>query len=347
MDQNNNNKVIRQQANLWIDQIDRGLSASQVEQIIQWAQQSESHRNALFNVAMLWDDMTITDRLNDIFPQHQATKIHNNMAHYAVAMSVMLVLFVSISNLYNGFVNHWLNPTYLFSNVQHFKTAIGEQKSFKLSDGSTLQLNTNSVIDINFSESKRLLTLVQGEAQFSVAKDLDRPFTVQSGAQSFTALGTVFNIQKDSNSSAELTVTEGKVLITSNDFTLDKIPAHFTSLAENKLPATLVVMGEKAIVSALKKQPTIVKTTSKQLEQTLSWQQGMLIFDGETLADALTEVTRYTNTQFKFDNPNLAEVKVSGYFKANDVDGLLQSLQSNLGIKAHKTANSLIWLSKN
>ena len=80
-------------------------------------------------------------------------------------------------------------------------------------DGSNIQLNTNSLVTIDFNNEQRKLILVRGEAHFDVAKDKNRPFTVVVGEKSFTALGTIFNVQKRSNNTMELVVTEGKVLV--------------------------------------------------------------------------------------------------------------------------------------
>ena len=70
----------------------------------------------------------------------------------------------------------------------------------------------------------------------------------------------------------------------------------------------------------------------------------MLIFNGEPLEKALLEVSRYTNSTFEIKDNNIAQLKVAGYFKAGDIDGLLTSLSSNFNISYQKSANNHITL---
>jgi transmembrane sensor len=71
----------------------------------------------------------------------------------------------------------------------------------------------------------------------------------------------------------------------------------------------------------------------------------MLVFTGEPLDEALAEVSRYTTTTFEIDDDALTKIKVAGYFKANDIDGLLKSLSSNFNIQFEKINNTSIRLS--
>ena len=89
----------------------------------------------------------------------------------------------------------------------------------------------------------------------------------------------------------------------------------------------------------------IQKISLDQVQRDLAWQQGMLIFDGEPLAKALKEVSRYTNTTFEISDVKIADLKVAGYFKAGDIDGLLQSLNFNFHINHQKTSENTIKLS--
>ena len=68
---------------------------------------------------------------------------------------------------------------------------------------------------------------------------------------------------------------------------------------------------------------------------------------GETLDEALAEVSRYTTTKFELNGEELTKIKVAGYFKANDIDGLVTSLSTNFNIKFEKMSNDSIRLSLN
>ena len=181
------------------------------------------------------------------------------------------------------------------------KIQVGEQKSFTLQDGSQIQLSTNSLINLDNSSTQRLLTLVQGDARFDVAKDKNSPLTVTVGEKSFTALGTIFNLQRNDNQAMEWVVTEGKVIITKATISItdinDTLLSVSTAFMRDILEATLVISGEKAVIaenSAPVAKTPVEKVSLDQINRDLAWQQGMLIFEGELLSMALAEISRYT-----------------------------------------------------
>ncbi len=66
----------------------------------------------------------------------------------------------------------------------------------------------------------------------------------------------------------------------------------------------------------------------------MSWRQGNLIFRGETLEDAIAEVSRYTPVRFELADERLKDIRIGGLFKAGDVNGLLASLEENFKIES-------------
>ncbi len=340
---------IQEQACLWISRMDRGLSQTEQRDLVTWCNQNSTHHSTLLKMASYWDDVSVLNELSGLFPLEKNHSSHRKIISIALAASVAIVSLFSTNALMNKsflpFIPS-LNEQSL-TQTKTLTTPIGEQSSFTMSDGTHIQLNTNSVVEVAYTSSFRQLTLVQGEARFDVAKDKSRPFTVTSGEKSFTALGTIFNVQKSDEKAMELMVTEGRVLITKADEALEVIKQTMLTVNENtlesELPGILVISGEKAIIAEHSKTP-VEKVSLDQVQRDLAWQQGMLIFDGESLSDALLEVSRYTSSRFKILDPKMASVKVSGYFKANDVDGLLASLNSNFNISYSKSADSTISL---
>ena len=344
---------IQEQSCLWISRMDRGLSNSEKQQLVAWCEQNTLHHSALLEMASYWDDLSVLNELSDLFPLAQS-KARNKFSAMALAASVAVIALIGTNTLVNESFLPYL-PSFheqTLTQVQTLKTQVGEQKSFTLQDGSQIKLNTNSLIKVEYSTDHRLLTLLQGEARFDVAKDKSRPFTVTVGDKSFTALGTIFNVQKSDNLVMELVVTEGKVLITKAtspvaDIKQTLIQANTTFKSDN-LDATLVVSGEKVILAKGKSLPIstpVEKVSLDQIHRDLAWQQGMLIFEGEPLSIALTEISRYTTSNFEIIDSELADIHVAGYFKAGDIDGLLTSLQSNFGINFNKKADGTILLS--
>lgn len=347
---------VQEQACLWISRIDRGLNLSERQGLVAWCNQDNNHHKTLLAMASQWDDLSVLSELRGLFPLEKPPKKSNfKLQAFAMAASVMFCAVLGSQVFYQSALVSFLpflnGPQNL---TQVFETQIGQQAHFVMPDGSNIQLNTNTLINIDFNNEQRKLTLVRGEAHFDVAKDKDRPFTVVAGEKSFTALGTIFNVQKKNDNAMELVVTEGKVLIAKALETTEKLKASFTRYNNNEhsvlLPKSvissdvIVTVGEKAVIANNQTYP-VEKVSYEQMEQELAWQQGMLIFDGEPLEKALAEVSRYTDSTFLIEDSNLANLKVAGYFKAGDIEGLLASLSSNFNINYQKSANNHVTLS--
>jgi len=334
---------IQEQACLWISKIDRGLSETEHRQLVLWCGESKSQHNMLMEMAAYWDNLSVLNQLSALFPLEQPRKqARRKFGAIAMAASLIFVSLLSANLLLKDNLLPFFNDKLV--RAQQFSTELGQQENITLGDGSSILLNTNSIINVSFSSSHRQITLIRGEASFDVAKDTSRPFTVTAGQQSFTALGTVFNVQKNDEQAMELVVTEGRVLVTPAQENLEQISQILTELSPQQLPGILVTSGEKIVIAQHKEAP-VVKVPLAQMQRDLAWQQGMLIFEGEPLAQALIEVSRYSTTKFKITDPQLAQLKVAGYFKAGDIDGLLASLNSNFGITSTHSDNNLILLS--
>ena len=83
----------------------------------------------------------------------------------------------------------------------------------------------------------------------------------------------------------------------------------------------------------------------EEIEVQLSWRSGNLIFRGESLATAVTEVGRYTSVEFVIQEEALRRVRVAGLFKTGDVSGFLSSLEANFDIVYKRADDETVVLS--
>jgi ferric-dicitrate binding protein FerR (iron transport regulator) len=95
-----------------------------------------------------------------------------------------------------------------------YSTGFGEQRSVRLDDGSTVDLNSKSKIRIRFSEHERNILLLEGQALFRVAKNTARPFIVTTTETHVRAVGTEFDVYQR-NGGTVVTVLEGRVAVLS------------------------------------------------------------------------------------------------------------------------------------
>ena len=84
---------------------------------------------------------------------------------------------------------------------------------------------------------------------------------------------------------------------------------------------------------------------SRVIQGVVAWQQGALIFKGETLQQAVKEISRYTHLQLIIVDPAIMQMRVGGHYKTNDIDSLLASLGRGFGIQIDRVGNNQIHLS--
>jgi transmembrane sensor len=167
--------------------------------------------------------------------------------------------------------------------------------------------------------------LLQGEAQFEVAHDADRPFVVDANGTHVRVLGTAFVVRKRTDTSLDVLVMEGRVAIDS-------------------APATVLSGGQLALI----RDGRLTTRNVEDMSRRVAWTEGMLIFNGETLSEAVAEFNRYNRRQLIVTDADLASKTIGGAFKATNPDRFATALQKmfRVQVRVHDdTANSEIRLS--
>ena len=83
-----------------------------------------------------------------------------------------------------------------------------------------------------------------------------------------------------------------------------------------------------------------------ELEKSLAWKEGGLVFSGEPLEQALREVERYTSKRLVITDPSIRNISVGGYYKVNDIDGMLAALGKGLGLQVQEVIEGQVHFSK-
>src|SRR5688572_16879225 len=123
-------------------------------------------------------------------------------------------------------------------------TEVGNLRKVDLPDGSVIQLNTDSAVDVRFNRSERHVRLTRGEAHFTVAKNHSRPFVVSAAGVDVHVVGTVFNVRLRSES-VDVLVTEGKVRVDS----LATDPAKESAPASSTASLSELTAGQKVSIT--------------------------------------------------------------------------------------------------
>jgi transmembrane sensor len=219
-----------------------------------------------------------------------------------------------------------------------YKTSLGEQKAVELPDHSHIALDARTRLRVRFSADARIVQLLEGQAQFSVAKDPARPFKVEAGSKTIVAVGTVFDVEYV-DSQVQVAMVEGKVAVLSRDQSGSAVPPEADSKSNN---STIELSAGEALAVRADGASTIL--AKADIEAATAWRQGKVIFRDQTLAEAVHRLNRYSRQQVIVDDPALAQMKVSGVFDSGDAQAFAEAMQAYLPVTADFSGGSTIHL---
>ncbi len=203
-----------------------------------------------------------------------------------------------------------LLPTVLpgsFSEVQSVQTARGEQRKLTLADGSTVQLNTDTRVMIDYGLHCRCLQLLAGEMLVRVRHGDPRAFAVSAGTATVRDIGTEFSMRQDP-AQTSVAVLEGAVEVSARP-----------GSAFARLGA-----GERL---AYDNSGHRIGLPDIPLADLIAWREGSIVFRDTPLPQVLAEFGRYHAVNFEIDS-QLQDYRLSGRFASKDLDSLLSLLRS-------------------
>lgn len=193
---------------------------------------------------------------------------------------------------------------------ERFRTGLGEIRRVPLQDGSTATINTASIIDVKLGRHRRDIAVVRGEAWFNVHPDRERPFLVRAGDIRVQAVGTAFSV-RPIDGAVDVIVTEGVV-----EAWNVRRPEARTRISAG---ATAVLQG-----SAPTHAPSPLQTA--ELERRLAWRDGLIILNGQTLAEAAAEFNRYNTRRIEIGDLANSQTKLVGVFNATDPESFARAV---------------------
>ena len=366
--------IIEEEAGAWIIMLDSETEPSEQQRqaFKEWMSRSPAHREEVKNLAKFWGKMNILTEL--AVPQHivphnrksrrqkQSSPFISNIAiaAYSLSLAVGIALWVQLAPS-----NSPQNGLYA--------TAVGQQKTIQLRDGSTLQLNTNSQVRVDYTDQHRDIRLLQGEAHFVVAKNPNKPFRVAAGHGLVQAIGTAFAVYLNGDQ-LNVTVTEGQVGLQSLRPTykinpaksaaaqpiksaaapevasaaaqeIEKATAKQQSLGQLNAGQSITITNLLADSSAAQAIETAIEEISPQeLERRLSWRKGYITFSGAPLDQVVAEIGRYSLISIELTDPTMASIKIGGQFRVGETDAILESLEKNFGLHVKRIAYNHVQL---
>jgi len=194
-----------------------------------------------------------------------------------------------------------------------YATATGERRGFQLPDGTRIELNTASAVDLDYTAQQRLIKLTRGEIIVTCGGNdegatFNRPLRVQSRHGIYEPIKARFILRQDSNCT-RLTVSSGSVAIRSGATSVEALAGQTYLIDHHQVrPAPPLDMDVGA------------------------WADGLIVTRNMRLGDFLNEVGRYRQG-FVTCAPQVADLRLSGVFRLEDTDTLLSILPQTLPVQ--------------
>jgi transmembrane sensor len=319
-------QAITDEAARWVSEsFDGQLSPDQQAKLEAWLADDPRHGRAFAEMRDVWAHMggvSETPALRASVAAALRRRPHgrrprNRTRHRS--RWVAPAIAASLALLFVGVMDDW--PTRLRADAM---TATGERRTMTLPDGSSVHLDTQSAIAIDFGGDRRVVRLLKGEVAFSVTPDPARPFTVEAGGGSATALGTRFLVRREGDDTRVI-VTEHRVRVAY------PVPEGRSALLDEGDGIGYgpdLGLGRIATVNAA---------------DAMAWTDGVLVFKDAPLSEVVAAIGRYHSGYIRVTG-GAQERRVSGVFRIDDPVAALDQLQRSLGLRSARLTDRLIFI---
>ena len=311
----------------WLVRRDGGLAPAGERELAAWLRADPRHAAAFAALAETWA------LIGEV--RHESPSVSRGRRR-AVWFPLALGAAAALATAYTG----WWRPAQIGRTAAEAPfalmaaTEVGALRRVALPDGSVIQLNTDSAVDVHFTKGERRVELSRGEAHFTVAKNRARPFIVGAAGVSVRVVGTVFNVRLRADS-VDVLVTEGNVRI-GPDVEVAAVPATHSELSAGQKVSVLLSAPPAAVLVPL-------DMAASEIKQALAWQARRLDFDSVPLADIVAEFNRYNRHQLVVVDAQLETRRFGGSFPAGDHATLVRMLETNFHVAAERRGDET-WL---
>ena len=335
---------IESEAGDWIVRLDGDAPLTEIEEaeFLEWLNRSPVHRDTLTKYNTYLSSPYLAELLfADNKPKQKKQTYPKLIPAMAVTFCLLVVLAMNI--LWQSNLIFTTNENLVYA------TDIGTQSEITLDDGSHLILNSNSQIEVKYTKSARDILLLKGEVFFEVAKNKTRPFNVYVANGRVQAVGTAFNIDISNKNELNVLVTEGKIAFgykkTADTSMTDVAKMEDIAFMEK---GDFMSIESYATFESVKRTITtkIVELSQNDIQNKQVWQNGEVTFAGETLAEAIEELKRYSTLKIEVVDPSLNEIRIGARFHIDQIETFLQTLEDNFNLVVQKNVNGVVQISK-
>ncbi|GJL66343.1 MAG: iron dicitrate transporter FecR [Nitrospirales bacterium] len=296
---------LQQEAFDWLTRLTSGdTSPKDLKNFEIWKTRSQAHEQAWQEASRLWQgfEQLPKTHLPGATPlpatprsgkrPHHRTPHRRRWTAALITASLLCALIVLTHSPHQWFAD--------------FSTDVGERRTVSLPDGSTVDMNSQTAFQLEFTATQRTITLLAGEAAFSVTPESARPFIVSSAQGTTRALGTEF-IVRQRNAHSLVAVHEGTVDV------------HFPPHNQH----AILKAGEAA-----RYNPThgLQPLPLADWEIISAWRDGYLLFQNTPLPDVITQMNLHRPGHMMLLNDALANYRISGLFRLDALPDVVTTI---------------------
>jgi len=312
---------IEKQAYDWLVKLETGkMAVGDEDRFVDWLSEDEKHAQAFHQVEKAWQLMHQVGAGEITSNERPAPAKKNKLLR--LVMPIAATVLLTLSSLFWG-------QTAFDATFSDYYTATGKRQQVTLPDGTLLTLNTDSAVDIQYTNDVRTIILKRGEVYVDVAPDKARPLTVDAGLLKVTALGTEFMVNKHNKAKPSVTVTEHSVKVEN---------------ANNSADSMVVNTGQKATI--LSERNVISLTDELNTEHEKSWLKGKYVFTNQTVEQVISELSRYHAGTIIIRNEEIKQMTISGVLNLEQPLTSLQGLTDILPIKINTITPYVIMIER-
>lgn len=201
-------------------------------------------------------------------------------------------------------------------------TDVGEGRTVRLADGSSLQLDTDTAVDIDLRGGERRLELAHGEIFIEPPMATRQPLHIDAGIGQVRALEGALSVRRDRNGSVAVVVERGEAEVSGG------------ALAQ----PTVLRAGERVRFDARSSSGVQPGAAARAL----AWRQGELRFEDETLGHVMAELRRHDHRFWYLADAVAARTRVTTVVPFEHIDGWLDALPQTAPVEVVRIG-PLVW----
>ena len=198
-------------------------------------------------------------------------------------------------------------------------TRLGERRAVTLTDGTRLEIDSDTRVDVAFDEKARRLRVVKGQVYIQVAQDAARPFSVDARDQTIVDRGTEFGVRVMPGMMS-VTLAKGSVAVGARGGAMQALKP-----------------GERLMVRD--GRPPMLQTVD--VGSVLAWRDGFVEFSDTPLSDAVAEMNRHGGRRMVIADPRVGALKISGRFKLGEPERFLRTVSMLLPVRAVRVGETM------